>query len=97
MCKLDNCVLTLFEIKAGVCSDSGDLERVFAHALARCLDRAMQSVSRLKHQDGSRIASEFFGDRTRRCTSNFFIGHQHQRHRAGELPIVPFEHCLDHM
>src|SRR6266550_3989229 len=49
MRELDDGALTFFEIKAGMCGDSGDLERVFAHAFTRCLDRAMQSVRRLKH------------------------------------------------
>src|SRR6266496_567334 len=47
--QLDYGALAFFEIQSRVRGDSSDLKLVFANTLADCLDRAMQSIGRLKH------------------------------------------------
>ena len=97
MSEFDNRAVTFFEIQTGMRCNASDLNRIFADSLACCFHRAMQSVCRLEHQNGARISRNLFSERARRRAPHLFIGHQEQRHWAGNFSVAPRQQRFEHV
>jgi len=87
--------LAFFEIESGVRGFAGDFDVIFADAFARGLDRAVESVRRLEHENGSRFLGEAFGDTARGVAANFFIGNEKDGDGTREYVFVPASQPFD--